>query len=212
MGEPIPSSKRRDEIMAAMVKASLEMASVEPASALSLREIAQEAGVQHSDVYRYFGSKKELIKAAMNMAAEREVAILRSSDAERPEREELLRAWRDSSVGRVLLWAALEGVEPGELLDGPVPSMTAGARFVARRRREVDGEAAEGVDARVVVAVITAIIMSLQAAEPILIKAAGLEHEDPAWIRQSIAEVVTKVYWLAAPERLPGESGEGAGE
>ena len=65
-------ASRRDEI----VEAALELYSRQPSDAVTLDDVAAEAGVSRALVYRYFGSRADLYREAMHTAAGRLLAIL----------------------------------------------------------------------------------------------------------------------------------------
>jgi len=69
-------SELRSERRARILAATLQLIGREGAASLSTRKIAGEAGVQLSAVHHWFGSKDELILAALEEATTRMVAAL----------------------------------------------------------------------------------------------------------------------------------------
>jgi AcrR family transcriptional regulator len=58
-----------DETRTALVEALRELLRDRPAGAISVREIAARAGVNHGLVHRYFGSKEALVREAVSRIA-----------------------------------------------------------------------------------------------------------------------------------------------
>lgn len=60
-----------DAVRAALVDAAAEMLAEVGPRAISVREVARRAGVNHGQVHHYFGSKRALLEAAMRQLAQR---------------------------------------------------------------------------------------------------------------------------------------------
>ena len=62
-----PSSKARgsDAVKSALIEAAAKMLGEMAPSRISVRDVAERAGVNHGQVHHYFGGKRALLKAAM---------------------------------------------------------------------------------------------------------------------------------------------------
>ena len=68
------SPRGRSDVQLALIQAATQLFSAHGPSAVSVRTIAKEAGVNHGLVHRHFGSKEGLLKAVLNHLAD-EVSI-----------------------------------------------------------------------------------------------------------------------------------------
>ncbi|CAN0485434.1 unnamed protein product, partial [Phaeothamnion confervicola] len=60
-----PKPTGRDEVIEAIIQATVELCAVGGPSEVSLRKVAERAHVNYGLVYRHFGTKSEVVKAAM---------------------------------------------------------------------------------------------------------------------------------------------------
>ena len=71
-GTPSPSrAKGSDAVKSALIAAAAEMLGEVGPKSLSVRDLAERAGVNHGQVHHYFGSKRGLLEAAMRHLARR---------------------------------------------------------------------------------------------------------------------------------------------
>lgn len=117
-------------------------------AAVSVRQIAAEAGVNHGLVHQYFGSKDGLVHATLEHLAEELAPIAEGAPDVPASVDPLLAAIGDrAAFVRLLGWLLLEGADPSALpIDFPV---IRGA--LARIDSEL-GDTTPRVDPRVVIA------------------------------------------------------------
>jgi AcrR family transcriptional regulator len=115
--EPVPGPDLphgRDEIRAAVIAAATALFAERSPRAVSVREIAAAAGVQHSLVHRHFGTKDDLVREVL--AAEGARIASRVEAAGDPV-EGIVAEFRQVMDNGVLLRAVaralLDGVRPG---------------------------------------------------------------------------------------------------
>jgi AcrR family transcriptional regulator len=125
----------REATEAALQRAALELLERNGALAgLNLREVADEAGVNRGLVYHYFGSRQDLIRAALRSdVKERMAAVMpqRSGSAELPDRWCGFLASMSRHRRAVVLAALL-------ILDGDAKVRMIPNHDVVRRRHEAD--------------------------------------------------------------------------
>lgn len=106
-----------DETKERLIQAVIDLLPERPADALSVRDIAQRAGVNHGLVHRHFGSKEALVREALGRAS----AQVHATD---PSREGLTTwSWtlirERPEIARVLARMCLDG--PRDLLPLAAP-------------------------------------------------------------------------------------------
>lgn len=147
-------------------------------SAVSVREIAAAAQVNHGLVHRHFGSKEALLGAVLERLA-RELATemrARPSRLHRPGRQVFQATRTQGTFWRIMAHALLEERRPGEL-QRDYPVMTALVRAV--RMDQVKGRFDPKLDGRALVAVTAAMALGWFLFEPFLVASTGLDQLAP---------------------------------
>ena len=145
--------RSREDVSEALIEAAAALASERGSGHVTVRDIATRADVNATFVHRYFGSKQNLMRAAMQHAQER----LASRIEEVPDIVEGSAAivhatLQERELIATLTRAALDGVF-GDIPTGN-PAMTV---LLERFRRETAGRGGEGRhDVRAVIACLTA--------------------------------------------------------
>jgi AcrR family transcriptional regulator len=107
--------KGRAEVEAALIAATITLCRDRSPSSVTLRGIADLAGKNHGQVRHYFGSKAELVVAAVEELENRMKIVLASASVA-DFSEELLRSLSaDPSFARMLGWLLSLDIEPAEV-------------------------------------------------------------------------------------------------
>jgi AcrR family transcriptional regulator len=174
------SEKRRggrEQTTAAILDAAEKLFAERGFTAVTVRDIAAEAGVSHALVHRYLGSKQDVYRA---MLARREDVISRAAPAE----GDLLQAsslmlresvLRQRNYVRLIAHSALHGLS----YERTVGRFEATARLVelAQQTAADEGEARDpdAPDPRFVIASIVAMLLGWSAAREWILRASDLE-------------------------------------
>lgn len=149
-------------------------------AAVSVRQIAAAAGVDHALVHRYFGTKRDIVAEILRNEA-RAIAELGRPEADRATslsafRETLAYMLTDGRTSLLLLARAeLDGMEPERLLeDSPLRPLAILAQWFAR-----SGGRSRDDDPRITAMVLGAAVMGLATVAPLLSAGTGLADEDP---------------------------------
>ncbi len=146
----------------ALAEAAAELFAERGPARVTVREVADRAGVNHGLVHYYFGSKEGLVAAALGACVDAVAAELEGA----PDPVRLFAPGSASARhGRLLAQILLEGGEPGRL-QGDFPAM----------RALVDAQTARGVAPAVAgerAALVIALVLGWQLYEPFLVAAAG---------------------------------------
>lgn len=163
-----PSARLED-----LVAATTRLLVANPGQEISIRQIAAEAGVAHSDLYRYATSKDQLVDLAIARLEDSvRVTIPADYDTLVENLEKALQATRAATGGmRVLTDRALQG----KLGAPSAPLAIHGIAEAVARNREAKG-LSSSVDPRVLAACIASLSWGLNVLEPRWLGALGLEE------------------------------------
>ena len=167
--------------------------------AVSVRQVAEQAGVTHALVHKYFGSKDDLVKAVAYRADSRRAALALESPSLRDAYEHLFpRMITERQHSMMLVRSAMEGVEYVDLADR---MKTSGALVAIARASRASGAAPSAppsdVDPRVIVSSITAMFFGWAAIEDWLWPLADLDPADKDEVYRQLLEVIGYVADLA---------------
>lgn len=187
MTPPTPRSrpKGRDEIQAALIASTLDLLETQGLD-MSIRQIAERADVPHSVIGRYFGSKDELIRSAIDstLPADREVAAQFDTAAE------AARAAFDSVFARperirILTQLLQAGMAPREIRsEAPVLSTLV---------KLIEAEQPTHADPRVIATGIYSLAIGLLLTEDYVVEHSGLGVLDREDVRRQVCDLMLRL-------------------
>jgi TetR/AcrR family transcriptional regulator, repressor for neighboring sulfatase len=184
----------KEEVRRALLDAAQQLIAERGPSNVTLREIADAAGVNFGLVYQYVGTREELLREVYQTAARRSAVQLERLDG-LPDAIGVLMSAPGTSIGRIMAWAVLEGEYPADVL-GPSPALEHIARVIAGHA--AGGQPADpGDDDRLLAAFLLVAAMAWRLFSPIGLTSAGLDPApDPVrdekvteWLRQLAARI-----------------------
>ena len=155
-----------EAVRTSLIDAATQLFAARGPSQVSVREIAETAGVNHGLVHHYFGSKDALLRAALDALARRAAAEMAEWDGEEAV---FASGGAVERHGRIVAHLLLEAREPASV-QTEFPAVQALLREL--RRRGFDE-----VDARERTAQVTALVLGWHLFEPFLAVAAELETD-----------------------------------
>jgi AcrR family transcriptional regulator len=175
----------REQIEAALITSTLDLLESNGLS-ISIRQIAERADVPHSVIGRYFGSKDELIRSAIEstLPADREAA------GNPDTAEEAVRTMFDSGVDRperirILAQLLQAGIEPRDIRP-EAPMMTSLVKLIEEREPE-------HADPRIIAAAITALMMGFVLAGEYIVDHAGIDVLDRGEVHEELKELMLRL-------------------
>jgi len=121
------------EVREALLVAAAKLFAEEDPGAVSLRRIADQAGVNYGLVHRHLGTKVDVVAATVRRHSEGFVASSDAADDPIVRLVEMANHYLDGpAVARTLAWAALAGADPQRLVDGLGDVAELVAQFEAR--------------------------------------------------------------------------------
>jgi len=183
--------RAREATTAAMLDAAEELFAAHGFTAVSVRDIAKQAGVSHALVHRYLGSKDEIYRQVLGRNAD----ILTGSAADTDDlMEAVALMFREGLAHRQYLrlftHSALHGL-PFEATMGHFPAVDLLIELVERSRGEAPP--CGDVDPRMAVAAVTALYLGWVALEPWLVPGAGLQDADEATLLTQLERIIRYV-------------------
>ena len=189
--------RSREDVSEALIDAAAALASERGSGHVTVRDIAARAGVNATFVHRYYGSKQNLVRAAMQRAQERLAARI----AEVPDVVEGAAAIVHATLGERELIATLTRAA----LDGLFADIPAGnpamAVLVERFQREAAARGGGGRhDPRVVVACLSAATVGYALLGDYIRHGTGLDGISDDEVEALLVDVLRDVARLAIPE------------
>ena len=139
------------QVKQALIDAGIKLFSARGLAAVSVRELAEEAGVNHSLLFRHFGDKNTLIRAVFEQRFNQLGVFDESATAAGEQMlETSIRAvMQDEQLWRLMTFAALDGQDT---ILNSIPSPYLNATLKQLEKRQQNNEIYNGVDASVLLA------------------------------------------------------------
>ena len=161
----------RVEVMEAVLEAATDLFAERGPDAVTVREVADRAGVNHALIHRHYGTKEELLRVVLSKAIERMAGVARdTSNTGEDIREVIAALRREESSIRLLAWALLSGYP----IEQVWPEYPAFQKVQSVLAEEQAASGADGEDPRVAVATGTAMLFGWILFRPFLDRAAQL--------------------------------------
>ena len=209
-GAPGASAERtrgaREATTAAMLDAAEELFAAHGFTAVSVRDIAKQAGVSHALVHRYLGNKDDIYRKVLQRNEDVMLAAAAGTD---DLMEAVAHMFREGLAHRQYLrlvtHSALHGL-PFEATMGRFPATELLVELAGRSKGE--SPSCGDVDPRLVIAAVVALYLGWISLEPWLVPAAGLQDEDEAMLLAQLERVIGCL--IAAT--IPGAAGTDAAD
>ncbi len=201
----------REETRARILDVAEELFSRRDPSKVTVREIAEAAGVTHPLVHQYVGSKSDILDEVIKRGAPRRHQMMSENPDYRLVTPDLFADVLDRKVHtRSVVRSAMDGVtyapfddrlKSGQMLI----ELARGAAESGDQRRALP----DALDPRFVMAAATALAYGWAATEEWLIRIYDLQDEDPAKVRDQLQIILGQVTELVFPlgqEPVPDDS------
>lgn len=130
-GEDRPP-RGREEVTEALLEAAQRLMAERGPANVPLRDIARAAGVNFGLIYRYLGTRDDVLRAVYDRVSARS-ALRLEEIGDLATAVEVLMTSGDSNIGRTMAWAALEGTWSTDVF-GPSVALEHLAQLAAHRR------------------------------------------------------------------------------
>jgi len=165
---------------------------------LNLREVAEGAGVNRGNIYHYFGSRRELLRAAITRRFEAVAEFLVADSRGVPFVERRLRAFRSSATIHDSQLRALLVIDGDDTVD-PMPRYE---EMLSRLRQDViDGDIDRAHDLEALQVALSSLLRGYRIFREPYAKRIDTDADD---LDERVAEIVRT--WLEAMARPPAAS------
>lgn len=179
-GNPIDqTTSAREEAVAAVLVHAADLFAERGPAATSIRDISTRSGVNHGLVFRYLGTKNQLVKAVLNHLADE---VAEAVQAGAPAQ---VIAARTELQWRVLARAILDGFPVGQLQE----RFPIAANLLKHGLSSYDEE----TTGRLAAANVMALQLGWQLFQPFLSSAAGIEDLPSSDLRQSVTGEIARM-------------------
>ncbi len=181
-------TKGRLAVEAALIEAASDLLAEVGPRATSVRDIANQAGVNHGQVHHYFGGKRGLLKEAMRQMAHRHYEAVKELSGDRAIPPPMA-APDDQRYWRAVVRATIEGdleLARTEVDEGVSVSRSV-LDFLTKRR----GLDEPSIDLKVALAEGTAMQLGWMALEPFLFLVADVKPEEENEVRDRIRSLAS---------------------
>lgn len=190
----------REEVMAAILDGATRLFAARGSAAVSVRDIAAEAGVNHGLVHRHFGSKQAVLRAVFERAAHEMAAVAADMTDPQAGMQRLFAASAEHEMyWRALARAILDGENPLTLQREFPTIQTLITRLEEEHQkpRPRKDSPSPPFDARVVVGTLSALMLGWLVFEPYLLTATGFEPQDQKKMREQVVRMLQHMIALA---------------
>ncbi len=197
-GKPRRPRRSREQVSQALIGAASALFAERPSGRVTVRDIAARAGVNPGLVHRYFGSKQDLMRAAMAQSQNAIAAnVARITDVRR-DLDVLYRA----TVGEKEFIAVLARAS----LDGVLPEFPAGYPTMAGLVERIEAELGAGTpaghhDPRVIVACLSSLTLGYALFGQFVRRGTGLDDVPDEQLEAAILDVLREIMALAFDEK-----------
>jgi len=180
-----PRPRGREQIRSALIASTLGLLETQGLD-VSIRQIAEHADVPHSVIGRYFGSKDELIRSAIDstLPADREAAE-QFGTAEQAVRAAFRSAFERPERIRILAQLLQAGMDPR--------AIRAEAPMMASLIKLISEQEPSHADPRVITSAVFAVSLGLVLTEDYIFDHAGLDVLDRDEVRTQIEDLVLRL-------------------
>jgi TetR/AcrR family transcriptional regulator, repressor for neighboring sulfatase len=181
----------RKAIKEAVLNATEKLLSEYSPNEITVRQIAKEAGVNHSLIHRHFGTKEKVIIAVHEQMIGKMSSATADIENIVGNVKLFFKASEQNSSRRILLTKAmLDGVSP-HLIQNHFPVMHQLLNLA--KKRSAEKETPSKYDDEVLVAFLTASVMGWFLYQPFLIASLGLENKNKDDIHNQLIEMLEEI-------------------
>jgi AcrR family transcriptional regulator len=187
-----PGPRGRDQIIEAVIEATIELCKMGGPDKVTLRRVAEQANVNYGLVHRHFGTKAAVITAAMQRAHERSFHDLVESSDDLATALSRILLEGSNTLSRVMAWGILQD-ELDNVLPAEESSLVLSGLSDLAGAGQKAGSDAEFLSQRAFVGTLVAALLGWRLFEPYLIRGLNLEEYDRADIYKAILPVLQRL-------------------
>jgi AcrR family transcriptional regulator len=189
--DPDPRPWGRQAVMEAVLDAATELFATRGPAAVTVRDIAAAAGVNHALVHRHFGTKQAVLQAVLERAAYESASVVAEITDSKEGMARIFAAGVEHAPSlRTLTRAILDGEDP-HTLQRDFPTLRRMIELLQAEQRQSRKHADQRLpfsplDARVVIGTSWALLLGWLVFEPFLLAATTLDQYDREEVRRQV--------------------------
>lgn len=187
-----PGPRGRDQIIDAVIEATIELCRMGGPDKVTLRRVAEQANVNYGLVHRHFGTKAAVITAAMQRAHERSFHDLVESSEDLATALSRILLEGSNTLSRVMAWGILQD-ELDNVLPAEESSLVLTGLSDLAGTNHMAASDAESLSQRAFVGTLVAALLGWRLFEPYLIHGLNLEEYDRTEIYKAILPVLQRL-------------------
>lgn len=175
-GAPAIRPVGREEVMAAVLEAATELFAERGPDAVTVREVADRAGVNHALIHRHYGTKDELLRVVLSQAIDRMAAVSEGITNTHEDVVPLVAELRAIEPAvRLVAWALLSGYAVDELWP-EYPAITKLKSVLADERAAAGSTERDREDPSVAIVTSAAMVLGWMVFRPLLDRGGRLDQ------------------------------------
>ena len=193
---------KRERTMDRILDAAAHLFAEQGAAAVSVRDVAEMAGVSHALVHRYFGNKDDLVLAAFTKSSELVRERVAGAQTASVFVESVFALFLEQPlIPRMMIRNLLEGQRTGEEAPHPDVIPRALELMEADKVAAAQPEDSEMFDAHLIVAAVAAMTLGWTAAEDRLVTRANMGDHDREEVRAELQRLIRRILLMADTSR-----------
>lgn len=182
----------REQVIDAIIEATIKLCRTGGPEKVTLRRVADHAGVNYGLVHRHFGTRAAVIQAAMRRSHERSFHVLVEPFENLETAVSHILVEGSNTLARVMAWGILQGEIDSILPPTESSLMLTGLYQLAVRDSDAKS-AADALALRTMVGTLIAALLGWRLFEPYIIRGLKLEGTAQPAIYRSILSVLQRI-------------------
>jgi TetR/AcrR family transcriptional regulator, repressor for neighboring sulfatase len=179
----------REAVKKAILDAAENLLVKKSAGEISVREIAEAANIKHPLIYRHFGTKEEVIRAAHARGIEKVERVVTKIDNLQGNAGFIFEAVKQNRFRQIALSRAMiDGVDL-RLVQTQFPVMQHLLELLEKRKEESESN----FDPQIMTAVLAALSLGWFLYEPFLLAATEMEEKNKDEIQQKVVDILEEI-------------------
>jgi TetR/AcrR family transcriptional regulator, repressor for neighboring sulfatase len=181
----------REAVKKAILDAAENLLVKKSAGEISVREIAEAANIKHPLIYRHFGTKEEVIRAAHARGIEKVEGVVTKIDRLQGNAGFIFEAVKQNRFRQIALSRAMiDGVDL-RLVQTQFPVMRHLLELLEKRKEEAESDSK--FDPQIMTAVLAALSLGWFLYEPFLLAATEMEEKNKDEIQQKVVDILEEI-------------------
>jgi TetR/AcrR family transcriptional regulator, repressor for neighboring sulfatase len=187
-----PNPRGRDQIVEAIIEATIELCKTGGPDKVTLRRVAEQANVNYGLVHRHFGTKAAVITAAMQRAHERSFHELVEASGDLGTAVSRILLEGSNTLARVMAWGILQD-DLDDVLPTEESTLLLTALNEVAAKDLTTASTPDSLSQRAFVGTLVAALLGWRLFEPYLVRGLHLQQYDRTEIYEAIVPILRRL-------------------